>query len=150
MSESYQDPNPEEDLSAPAVFQSYFEGTGAKGQGIFEWAQENPQSEYRLWLMTRGDQVDLQKEAERRLKISQKLPRAVKFQVALGSVMTIGITGLSAELAFVERDPAALIMLFGTLLFGSLTKQHIKELPGAYESAAREREFYNSVFGSTE
>ena len=137
------------DLSAEAIADSFHKSLAGDGS-VVDWMEANPSMEYRLWLMSRPEDADLRRQAEKRLRSAERVPIYTKLQVALGSLVTASFVVAPVAEVFQDRGTALVTLPFlawGALFFASNTR-HIwrQKLPKDYAFRDQERINFQEVF----
>ena len=114
--------------------------------GLIDFAHTYPESEYRLWLLTRPENADLQKLSEQRTRGFERLPLFDKVQAA--GAIAMG-TAIDTVVVFAEAGLAAKLVIAGvnTSIFYNIAKDAIRNIPSSRTVAAMQRQLHESVFG---
>lgn len=139
----------EADLSLEAAATSFLTST-ENGQSIADWANDNPDLEYRLWLMTRPDNKDLRKLARKRLQRSERTRVTRRIAIGGAALYAAGINGAFIATAVTERNLAyALWTIPAVVLWGpavDYARTSYQQLPQVDEMITREQYNFRNVF----
>jgi hypothetical protein len=114
--------------------------------GLLDFARKHPESEYRLWLLTRPEDADLRQLSEKRTRSFERMPMYDKIRAA-GCIAA----GAALDVVVVMADVGlgAKVVMGGlfTSIFYNNAKSAIKDIPDSRRVALQQRALHESVFG---
>ncbi len=114
--------------------------------GLIDFAQKHPESEYRLWLLTRPEGSDLRQLSEKRTRSFERAPLLDKVQAAGSIAMGLAI---DTVVLFADAGIAAKVVIAGvnTCIFYNNAKGALRSVPESKAEALRQRALHESFFG---
>ena len=114
--------------------------------GLLDFANKHPESEYRLWLLTRPEDADLRHLSEKRTRSFERAPMYDKIRAA-GCIAA----GAALDVVVVMADVGlgAKIVMGGlfTSIFYTNAKGALNDIPDSRRIASQQRALHESVFG---